>query len=103
MKQGVFMGLWDLKWDFLWEHGKRTLERVLYYLVISLIAQLGMYQSCLPHIVLPQPQSRFRKTQREIARKRRELTEYVFSDRNSVPEVPRGTLHLGEADDILDL
>ena len=39
----------------------------------------------------------------EIARKRRELTEYVFSDRNSVPEVPRGTLHLGEADDILDL
>ena len=34
---------------------------------------------------------------------RRELTEYVFSDRNSVPEVPRGTLHLGEADDILDL
>ena len=39
----------------------------------------------------------------EIAMKRRELTEYVFSDRNSVPEVPRGTLHLGEADDILDL
>ncbi len=39
----------------------------------------------------------------EIARKRRELTEYVFSDRNYVPEVPRGTLHLGEADDILDL
>ena len=39
----------------------------------------------------------------EIARKRRELTEYVFSDRNSVPEVPRGTLHLGEADDILNL
>ena len=39
----------------------------------------------------------------EIARKRRELTVYVFSDRNSVLEVPRGTLHLGEADDILDL
>ena len=39
----------------------------------------------------------------EIAMKRRELTEYVFSDRNSVPEVPNGKLHLGEADDILDL
>ena len=38
-----------------------------------------------------------------IAQKQRELTEYVFSDRNSVPEVPRGALHLGEADDILDL
>ena len=39
----------------------------------------------------------------EITRKRSELTEYVFSDRNSQPEVPRETLHLGEADDILDL
>ena len=39
----------------------------------------------------------------EISRKRRKLTEYVFSDRNSQPEVPQGTLHLGEADDILDL
>ena len=39
----------------------------------------------------------------EIAMKRRELTDYVFSDHNSVPEVPNGTLHLGEADDILDL
>ena len=39
----------------------------------------------------------------EIAQKRRELTEYVFSDRNSVPEVPTGTLHLRESDDILDL
>ena len=40
----------------------------------------------------------------EIAMKRRELTEYVlFSDRNPVPEVPKGTLHPGEADDSLDL
>lgn len=38
----------------------------------------------------------------QIAKKRKELTEYVFSDRNTVPEVPRGTLQLGEADDILD-
>lgn len=43
------------------------------------------------------------KLKGEIARKRSELTEYVFSDHNSVPEVPNGTLHLGEADDIFDL
>ena len=43
------------------------------------------------------------KLKGQIARKQRELTEYVFSDRNSVPEVPNGKLHLGEADDILDL
>ena len=39
----------------------------------------------------------------EIVKKRRELTNYVFSHRNSVPGVPRGTLHLRESDDILDL
>ena len=43
------------------------------------------------------------KLKGQIARKQRELTEYVFSDRNSVPEVPNEKLHLGEADDILDL